>query len=107
MSFDKETRNALSKMVATCRRLLTEDVTDQLRGRFGMHPDGTILAIDRLDLAEDEKAAAESLRELHDHFYRPLGEAEIEGFVTAEQLSADEAAKRDFKPMPKGLSGRR
>ena len=68
MSFDKDTRNALSKMVATCRRLLTEDVTDQLRGRFGMHPDGTILAIDRLDLAEDEKVAAKSLRGLHDHF---------------------------------------
>lgn len=68
MSFDKDTRNTLSKMVAACRRLMTEDVTDQLRGRFGMHPDGTILAIDRLDLAEDEKAAAESLRELLDHF---------------------------------------
>jgi hypothetical protein len=68
MSFDKDTRNTLSKMVAACRRLLTEDVTDQLRGRFGMHPDGTILAIDRLDLAEDEKAAAGSLRELLDHF---------------------------------------
>lgn len=68
MSFDKGTRNALSKMVASCRRLLTEDVTDQLRGQFGMHPEGTILAIDRLDLAEDEKAAAESLRDLLDHF---------------------------------------
>jgi len=68
MSFDKDTRNALSKMVATCRRLLTEDVTDKLRGRFGMHPDGTILAIDRLDLAEDEKLGAEALRELPEHF---------------------------------------
>jgi hypothetical protein len=68
MSFDKDTRNALSKMVATCRRLLTEDVTDQLRGRFGMHPDGTILSIDRLDLAEDEKLGAEALRELLEHF---------------------------------------
>ena len=67
MSFDRETRNALSKIVATCRRLLTEDVTDQLRGRFGMHPDGTCLPIDNLDhLAEDEKAAAEALRELRD-----------------------------------------
>ena len=68
MSFDKDTRNALSKMVAACRRLLTEDVTDLLRGRFGMHPDGTILSVDRLDLPEDEKAAAEALRELLDHF---------------------------------------
>ena len=75
MSFDKETRNALSKMVATCRRLLTEDVTDQLRGRFGMHSDGTILSIDRLDLAEDEKAAAEALRELLEHF--ATGEADL------------------------------
>ena len=68
MSFDNETRNALSKMVASCRRLLMEDVTNQLQGRFGMHPDGTILSIDRLDLTEDEKAAAEALRELLDHF---------------------------------------
>ena len=68
MSFDKDTRNALSKMVAACRRLLTEDVTDQLRGRFGMHPDGTILSVDRLDLAEDEKTSALALRELLEHF---------------------------------------
>jgi len=38
MSFDKETRNLLAKMVAACRRRLTEDVTDQLRGTFGLHP---------------------------------------------------------------------
>ena len=68
MSFDKDTRNALSKMVAICRRLLTEDVTDQLRGRFGMHPDGTILSIDYLDLDEDEQLRAEALRELLEHF---------------------------------------
>ena len=74
MSFDKGTRNALSRMVATCRRLLTEDVTDQLRGRFGMHLDGTILPIDRLDLAEDEKVAAKALRELLEHF--TTGEAD-------------------------------
>jgi hypothetical protein len=46
MSFDKETRNVLSKMVTTCRRLLTEDVTDQLRGRFGMYPDGEVQAVE-------------------------------------------------------------
>ena len=68
MSFDKDTRNALSKIVITCRRLLTEDVTDQLRGRFGMHPDGTILSIDRLNLVEDEKLRAQALRELLEHF---------------------------------------
>lgn len=69
MSFDKDTRNALSKMVTACRRLLTDDVTDRLQGRFGMHPDGTSLSVDRMDhLGEDEKASAEALRELLDHF---------------------------------------
>lgn len=69
MSFDKDTRNALAKVVATCRRLLTEDITDQLRGRFGMYADGTCLPLDRLKhLVEDEKAAAEALRELLEHF---------------------------------------
>ena len=69
MSFDKDTRNVLSKMVAACRRLLTEDVTDRLQGRFGMHPDGPCLSVNRMDhLGEDEKASAEALRELLDHF---------------------------------------
>lgn len=98
MSFDKDTRNALSKMVATCRRLLTEDVTDQLRGRFGMHSDGTILSIDRLDLADDEKAAAEALRELLEHFATDEADQSTRGaydrlvleiaFITLNRLAA-------------------
>ena len=68
MSFDKDTRNALSKMVSSCRRHLNEDVADQLQKRFGMYPDGTILPIAQLQLAEDERAAAGALRELLDHF---------------------------------------
>ncbi|MDP6630256.1 MAG: glycoside hydrolase family 38 C-terminal domain-containing protein [Kiritimatiellia bacterium] len=42
--------------------------------------------------------------ELGKHFYRQLGSVEVEGFVTAEQLSADEAAGGSFVPMPKGSS---
>ena len=84
MSFDKDTRNALSKMVAICRRLLTEDVTDQLRGRFGMHPDGTILSIDYLDLDEDEQLRAEALRELLEHF------------AAGEAVRADERRRRAY-----------
>ena len=48
MSFDDDTRSLLAKMVAACRRRLTEDVTDQLRGVFGLHPDGTVLPLDKL-----------------------------------------------------------
>ena len=42
MAFDKPTRNALSKMVAECRRLLTDDVREQLQATYGMQPDGTV-----------------------------------------------------------------
>src|SRR5207253_291224 len=43
-------------------------VTDELQKKFGMYPDGTVLPIGRLDLAEDAKTAAEALRELLHHF---------------------------------------
>src|SRR5690606_1632418 len=65
MSFDKDTRSLLAKMVAACRRRLTEDVTDQLRGIFGLHPDGTVLPLDKLThLSPDQAAAARRLRDL-------------------------------------------
>jgi len=69
MSFDKEARNALARMVTACRKRLTEDVTDQLRGIFGLHPDGTVLVLDQLaHLSEEQKVDAQALRELLDHF---------------------------------------
>ncbi len=69
MSFDKDTRNLLAKTVAACRRRLTEDVTDQLRGVFGLHPDGTVLPLDKLThLSPDQTAAARRLRDLLDHY---------------------------------------
>ena len=69
MSFDKETRNNLARTVAACRRLLIEDVTQQLRGSFGLHPDGTVLPVDKLThLTVDQTAAAHALRELIDHY---------------------------------------
>ncbi|RJQ50955.1 MAG: BREX-1 system adenine-specific DNA-methyltransferase PglX [Desulfobacteraceae bacterium] len=69
MSFDKYTRNLLAKTVASCRRRLIEDITDQLRGVFGLHPDGTVLPLDRLTyLSPDQTSAARHLRELLDHY---------------------------------------
>jgi len=69
MSFDKDTCNLLAKTVAACRRRLTEDVADQLRGVFGLHPDGTVLPLDKLThLSPDQAAAARRLRDLLNHY---------------------------------------
>jgi hypothetical protein len=69
MSFDKDTRNLLAKTVAACRRRLIDDVTDQLRGVFGLHPDGTVLPLDKLThLSPDQNSAARRLRDLLDHY---------------------------------------
>lgn len=69
MSFDKDTRNLLAKTVAACRRRLAGDVTDQLRGVFGLHPDGTVLPLDKLThLSPDQNSAARRLRDLLDHY---------------------------------------
>ncbi len=69
MSFDKDTRNLLAKMVTACRRRLTEDVTSRLTGVFGLHPDGTVLALKEMGhLSPDQTAAAGRLRDLLDHY---------------------------------------
>ncbi len=69
MAFDKETRNLLAKTVAACRRRLAGDVTDQLRGVFGLHPDGVVLPLEKLThLSPDQHAAARRLRDLLDHY---------------------------------------
>ncbi|MEN6478793.1 MAG: glycoside hydrolase family 38 C-terminal domain-containing protein [Anaerolineales bacterium] len=41
-------------------------------------------------------------REHAHHLYTPAGELELEGFITREQLTVDEAARREFAPMPTG-----
>ncbi len=42
------------------------------------------------------------LNELKNHFYIPLGRVELEGFVTQQQLTRQQAARGHFKPMPSG-----
>ena len=41
-------------------------------------------------------------KELPNHFYRPLGTVEWQGFTTCEQLSAEQATRGTFRPMPPG-----
>ena len=40
--------------------------------------------------------------ELRRHFYRPLGALALSGFTTRGHLTAEEALKGRFKPMPPG-----
>ncbi len=42
------------------------------------------------------------LRALHTLFYVPLGGVPLEGFLTREQLSPEEALRGPFRPMPSG-----
>jgi hypothetical protein len=68
MSFDKPTRNKLAAMVSECRGLLTEDMRDQLQTVYGLQPDGTALAMDRLAHLDDAgKEIARELREWQEH----------------------------------------
>lgn len=68
MSFDKPTRNALGRMVGACRRLLTEDIKDQLQRTYSLQPDGTVLPLERLaHLDEQGRDVAGGLREWWEH----------------------------------------
>jgi len=40
MPFDSSTRNKLQKMVASCRRILTDEFTGQLQSLYGIQPTG-------------------------------------------------------------------
>ena len=42
--------------------------------------------------------------EIPNHFYRPLGTVDLEGFTTVEQLRPDEALKGPFRAMPPGTA---
>lgn len=68
MSFDRDTRNKLGRMVAEARRHLVSDATDSLR-RLGLQDDGTVVPFSALGgLSDAERTASEALRELLTHF---------------------------------------
>lgn len=65
MSFDKHTRNLLARMVGNARQRLQGDITAQLQTYFRLQPDGTALPLD--GMTDDQRTAAEDLRQLLDH----------------------------------------
>ncbi|MCE5200790.1 MAG: BREX-1 system adenine-specific DNA-methyltransferase PglX [Armatimonadota bacterium] len=68
MSFDKPTRNALARMVESCRTILTDDVRDQLQSVYGIYPNGQLLDIDSLEhLTAGQKSQTVQLREYLSH----------------------------------------
>jgi hypothetical protein len=57
-------------MVADCRRLLTNDVREQLQATYGIQPDGTALAVDKLAHLDDRGLEiATALREWLEHLF--------------------------------------
>jgi hypothetical protein len=57
-------------MVTDCRRLLTNDVREQLQTTYGMYPDGTALAVDKLAHLDDRGLEiATALHEWLEHLF--------------------------------------
>lgn len=67
MAFDKPTRNKLACMVDACRRLLTDDIREQLQVVYGIQPDGTALAVEKLRLDDRGREIAAALRQWLEH----------------------------------------
>lgn len=56
-----------------------------------------------MSLTPEWKARVEAwMKELRSHFYRPIGEFELEGFFTKDHLLVEQAQKGRFKPTPAG-----
>lgn len=70
MAFDKPTRNALSRMVAACRRWPATARAHRQLIADGIQPDGTTLAVDKLAHLDDRgREIATGLREWLEHLF--------------------------------------
>ena len=93
MAFDKPTRNALAKMTAACRQLLTVDIRGQLQGAYGLQPDGSALPLASLGhLDEREIEIAGELREWQSHLASGTGLQPVAARKAAFDRMAHETA---------------
>ncbi|AGA92436.1 hypothetical protein Thimo_3784 (plasmid) [Thioflavicoccus mobilis 8321] len=68
MAFDTATRNELQKLVGRVRDLLVKEFTAQCQTLYGIQPDGTALALEKLEhRPENEQTLARLLRDRIDH----------------------------------------
>ena len=74
MAFDSTTRAKLQRLVAACRKLLTEEFDDQLQSLYGIYAkDGRVLELDKLaSLDDDQRAIGALLRERIAHLQSGL-----------------------------------
>src|SRR3712207_6633844 len=69
MAFDSSTRGKLQRLVAGCRKLLTDEFNDQLQSIFGIYAvEGRVLELDKLtSLDDDQRAVGALLRDRIKH----------------------------------------
>ena len=74
MPFDSTTRGKLQRLVAACRKLLTDEFDDQLQSLYGIYAkDGRVLDLDTLrSLDDDQRAIGALLRERIAHLQSSL-----------------------------------
>jgi hypothetical protein len=65
---DKSQRDELNSIVTNLRRILTDDVSDLLEGRYGIRPDGKVEPPTALHLADDGQATRRELEQILLHF---------------------------------------
>ena len=86
MPFDSSTRGKLQKMVASCRRTLTDEFTSQFQSVHGIQPTGEITSLASMTHLDDEQhTIASLLRERIDHLADGL---------SSEKKAAKEAIDR-------------
>jgi hypothetical protein len=62
MAFDSATRNKLQRLVAGCRKLLTDEFDDQLQSTYGIYAvEGRVLDLEKLTSLDDEQRATGAL----------------------------------------------
>ena len=73
MSFDKDTRNLLARLVADARSLLTDEFTKQFQEVYGIQPNGTVTDLERMThLSDEQRATARLLRDRISHLVSGL-----------------------------------
>ncbi len=87
MAFDSSTRGKLQRIVAGCRRLLTEEFDDQLQSLYGIYAvEGRVLDLDRLtNLDDDQRGIGALLRERIQH---------LESGLTSSKTPLKDAVQR-------------